>query len=273
MEPALEVSRDRRWHLRGAVAAIVISLFGWSSVAYAAPRATSFSGPTDQEQGGVTFRISMDVSPTEISDVSLNVLTLKGPAICKATLGVTGFDFTKGTVAIVDGQVNGALHDGEGDVLTIMGHVTTKSVTGSIVANVTGGVEGSSVCNSGTVTFDASAPVTPPPNAEYSGSTGPGYPLSFEVSANSSEVEKLVVAFEETCNADGPNAAPKFAFKKLPITKGNFSGTVHTPADTLSITGTFNGNTASGHLVDVSHVKSLPNCTESTTFLATVKNG
>jgi cytoskeletal protein CcmA (bactofilin family) len=252
-------------------AAIVIYLFGCSSASWAARGSSSFSGPTDQKQGDVTFRISMDVSSTAISNVSLSALTVMGPDICKATVGVTGFDFSKGSVAISGGQFSGALQDGEGDVVTMTGRVTAKSVKGSFVVKATGGVEGSSVCNSGTVTFDAGAPVTPPPNTQYSGTSGAGYPMSFEVSAKSSDVENLVVAFEETCNADGPNSAPKFSFKTLPITKDSFSGTVHTPADTLSISGTFNGNTASGAVIDISHVKSLPNCTESSTFLATAK--
>jgi cytoskeletal protein CcmA (bactofilin family) len=214
----------------------------------------------------------MDVSPAAISNVSLSALTLKGPSICKATEGVTGFNFTKGAVAITGGQFNGVLHDGAGDSVTITGRVSATSVKGSFVVDATGGVEGTSICNSGTVTYDAAAPVTPPPNAQYAGTSGPGYPLSFEVSATSSDVEKLVVAFEETCNADGPNSAPKFKFKTLPIKEDSFTGTVHTVEDTLSISGTFNGDTASGHVVDVSHVKSLANCTETTTFLATAKD-
>jgi cytoskeletal protein CcmA (bactofilin family) len=269
MRSMLVHSRARWWRSRTVVAVIVVTLLGWSSVASAAPRSSSFSGPTDQQQGGVTFRISMDVSAIEISNVSLDALTLKGPEICKLTLGSTGFDFAKGTAPIDGGQVSGTLSDGHGDTVTIAGHVTAKTVMGSFVVKATGGVEGSTICNSGTVTFDASAPVTPSPNAHYSGTSGAGYPMSFVVSPESSEVEKLVVAFEETCNADGPNVAPKFSFKTIPITNDSFSGTVRTRDDTLSISGTFNGNTASGDVVDVSHVKSLKNCTESSTFVAT----
>ena len=184
---------------------------------------------------------------------------------------VNGFDFTKGTIAVSGGEFSGALKDGEGDSVAMTGRVTAKSVKGSFVVKATGGVEGSSICNSGTVTFDAGAPVTPPANAQYSGTSGAGFPMSFVVSANSATVEKLVVAFEETCNADGPNSAPKFTFKTLPITKDSFSGAVHTRTGTLSISGTFNGNTASGDVVDVSHIKSLPNCTETSPFLATAK--
>jgi cytoskeletal protein CcmA (bactofilin family) len=272
MRSPLLQRRSRRWPRAAAVTAFVICVLGCPSMALAAPGPSTFSGTTDQEQGGVPLRISMNVGTTEISNVSLGALTLKGPAICKATVGVTGFDFTKGSVAIAGGVISGSLHDGEGDSVTLTGQATAKSVKGTFVVRATGGVEGSSVCNSGTVTFDAGAPVSPQPNSQYSGTSGAGFPMSFQVSANSSEVEKLVVAFEETCNADGPNSAPKFTFKTLPITKDSFSGTVRTPAETLSISGTFNGNTASGDVVDVSHIKSLPNCTESSTFLATVKS-
>jgi hypothetical protein len=156
-------------------------------------------------------------------------------------------------------------------VVTIKARVRAKSVKGTFVVTATGGAEGSSVCTSGRVTFDASAPIAPPPDTQYSGSSGPGYPLSFEVSATGGDVENLTVAFNATCSAGAGDVAPTFKFPALPLSQGSFSGTVHTLSDTLSISGTFYGNTASGQIVDISHIPSLQSCTQSSTFLATAK--
>jgi len=212
----------------------------------------------------------MNVSSSEISDVSLGALTLKGPSICRTTDGLMP-DFTKGSIAISGGRAKGRLKDGEGDVVTMKARVRATSVKGSFVLKTTGGAQGSSRCNSGTVTFDASAPIAPPAGARYSGSSGPGYPLSFEVSATGSDLEDLTVAFEATCGPGAGDVAPTFKFPTLPLSEGSFSGTVHTTNDTLSISGTFYGTTVSGQVVDINHIPSLQSCTQVSTFLATSK--
>ena len=212
----------------------------------------------------------MNVSATTISDISLGALTRKGPAICKTTSS-TSLNYTKGSVAIAGGTAKGRLRDRFGNAVTITARVRPKSVKGSFVLKTTGGEQGSSVCSSGTVTFDASAPTAPTPNAQYSGSSGPGFPLSFEVSSTGADVANLTVAFEATCGAGAGDVAPTFTFPTLPLTNGQFSGTVHTTNDTLSIAGTFYGTTVSGQVVDVDHVPSLQSCTQSSSFLATEK--
>jgi hypothetical protein len=245
-------------------------LLGWPSLAWSAGGSATFSGPTSQRQGGVHFRISMNVSSTTITDVSLGALTLKGPPICTTTAS-SFLDFTKGAINISGGRAKGRLRDRYGNVVTITARVRPTALTGSFVLQTTGGEQGSSVCRSGTVTFDASAPMAPNPDAQYSGTSGPGYPLSFSVSATGSDVENLNVAYEATCGVGAGDVAPTFTFSALPVTNGNFSGTVHTTDDTISISGTFYGTTVSGQIVDVNHIPSLQSCTQSSSFVATEK--
>jgi hypothetical protein len=112
--------------------------------------------------------------------------------------------------------------------------------------------------------------------AHYKGTVGPGYPVTFHVSANGKHVTDLVVAFEETCNGAGPPAAPKFHFKTLTIKAGKFTGssTEHygpKASDALHITGHFDGRKAMGKVSDRSKITSLPTCTETEPFTAKVK--
>ena len=86
----------------------------------------------------------------------------------------------------------------------------------------------------------------PVKGAKYAGLVGPGYPLSFRISANGKNVDDLVVSFEETCSPGAGSVAPKFHFNTLTITHGTFSGssTDHfgkTVSDALKINGTFDG--------------------------------
>ena len=116
----------------------------------------------------------------------------------------------------------------------------------------------------------------PVKGAKYAGLIGPGYPLSFRISANGQNVDDLVVSFEETCSPGAGSVAPKFHFNTLTITHGNFSGssTDHfgkTVSDALKINGTFEGRKATGTVTDKSHIKSLPNCSQTEPFTATAK--
>jgi hypothetical protein len=122
----------------------------------------------------------------------------------------------------------------------------------------------------------AAGAVGPAKDAKYSGLVGPGYPMSFRVSANGQHVDDLVVSFEETCSPGAGSVAPKFDFSTLRITHRSFSGssTDHfgkTVSDALRIKGTFNGRKASGTVTDQSHIKSLPNCSQTEPFTATAK--
>lgn len=116
----------------------------------------------------------------------------------------------------------------------------------------------------------------PVQDAKYSGLVGPGYRMSFRISANGQDVDNLVVSFLETCSPGAGSVAPKFHFGTLRITHGRFSGssTDHfgeTVSDVLRITGTFDGRKVTGTVTDKSHIKSLPNCSQTEPFTATAK--
>ncbi|HEY5318128.1 MAG TPA: hypothetical protein VIJ20_09110 [Solirubrobacteraceae bacterium] len=116
----------------------------------------------------------------------------------------------------------------------------------------------------------------PVKGAKYSGSVGPGYPMSFKVSANGKDVDDLVVAFEETCGPGAGSVAPKFHYATLAISGGKFSGasTDHfgkTTSDRLHISGTFSGHDATGKVSVLAKIKSLPNCTQTEPFTAKAK--
>lgn len=116
----------------------------------------------------------------------------------------------------------------------------------------------------------------PVKGAKYSGSVGPGYPMTFKVSASGKHVDDLVVAFEETCSPGAGDTPPKFDYDTLAITGGKFSGTStdhfgKNESDRLHISGSFSGRDATGKVTDLSHIKSLPNCTQSEGFTAKAK--
>lgn len=115
----------------------------------------------------------------------------------------------------------------------------------------------------------------PVKDAKYSGSTGPGYPLSFRVSANGRDVEHLVVAFEATCGVGAGDVAPKYDFTTLTIVDGKFRGSSGDSSDSVSndlrIDGRFDGRKVTGSVTDTLHIKSLPSCTQTEPFTATAK--
>jgi hypothetical protein len=123
----------------------------------------------------------------------------------------------------------------------------------------------------------SAAPSTGPvKGAKYSGLVGPGYKMSFRVSANGQAVDHLVVAFEETCSPGAGSVAPKFHFDTLQVKHHKFSGssTDHfgkNESDVLGIKGTFDGRKATGAVTDKSHIKSLPNCSQTEGFTAKAK--
>jgi hypothetical protein len=110
----------------------------------------------------------------------------------------------------------------------------------------------------------------------YSGTVGPGYPISFQVSATGAEVSDLVVGFDETCNGAPAPTAPLFHFKTLKIKAGKFSGSSidrfgPTVSDSLRISGSLSGHKVTGKVTDLSKIKSLPSCTQSEPFTAKAK--
>jgi hypothetical protein len=116
----------------------------------------------------------------------------------------------------------------------------------------------------------------PVKGGRYAGLVGPGYPISFRISAKGTTVEDLVVGFEETCNGAAGDTAPLFHFKALVISGGKFTGSStdrfgKTASDALRISGSFNGRKAIGKVSDLSKIKSLPSCTQSEPFIAKAK--
>ncbi len=111
-----------------------------------------------------------------------------------------------------------------------------------------------------------------PADAKYTGETGPGYPMHFEVIDNGSEVSKLVVAFEATCGPGAGSVAPDFDFGNLSIHEGSFSGaterTSSTVSDSLRIEGKFKDDRFTGEVTDTHRITSLPTCTQSEPFSA-----
>jgi hypothetical protein len=125
-------------------------------------------------------------------------------------------------------------------------------------------------------TASAAGSKGPVKGAKYSGLVGPGYKMSFRVSANGQDVDHLVVAFEETCSPGAGSVAPKFHFDTLQIKHDKFSGssTDHfgkTVSDALRIKGTFDARKATGTVTDKAHIKSLPNCSQTEPFTAMAK--
>jgi hypothetical protein len=118
------------------------------------------------------------------------------------------------------------------------------------------------------------ASASPVKGATYSGSVGPGYPLSFRVSANGRSVDSLAAGSEPEC-VPGPVSAPVYHFPTMAIKGDSFSGdtskTGPTQSMTLEITGHFAGKTVSGKVVEKLKIKSLPSCTNTLTFTATAK--
>jgi hypothetical protein len=116
----------------------------------------------------------------------------------------------------------------------------------------------------------AAAPVK---GGHYTGTVGPGYPMSFKVSSSGKDVDHLVVSFESTCQAGAGSIAPKFHFPTLKINKGHFDGTStdhfgKNDSVRIKITGHIDGHKASGKVKSTSKIKSLGSCTQTEPFTA-----
>lgn len=114
----------------------------------------------------------------------------------------------------------------------------------------------------------------PVKKGHYTGTVGPGWPISFSVSSDGKKVEHLVAGFDAGCNGPAGDTPTMFHFGALAIHKGSFSGKAldnlgKKVSETLRLTGSFSGRTARGSVSDTSHITSLPNCTESSPFTAT----
>jgi hypothetical protein len=116
----------------------------------------------------------------------------------------------------------------------------------------------------------------PAKDGVYSGSVGPGYPLSFKVATHGTEVEDLVLGFDAGCNGAPADIAPLFHFGTLKLKDDKLSGSTtrnfgSTVTDALHISGTFSGDEVSGKVTVDQSITSLGSCTEADTFRAKLK--
>jgi hypothetical protein len=113
-------------------------------------------------------------------------------------------------------------------------------------------------------------------DGSYSGSVGPGYPLSFKVTAHGTEVEDLVLGLDAGCNGAPAEVAPLYHFGTLKLKDDKLSGSTSrsfgpTVTDALHISGTFSGEGVSGKVTVDQSITSLGSCTEADTFKAKLK--
>ncbi len=258
-----------------AVALTGVLTFG--AVASAAG-STSFGGTTSQKLGGTPLRLTLTVSHGAVSNVQLPAIINKGSATCPVNVSPTSFVFNKGKVKVAHNhKFSGKLTDGHGDSMTIAGTAKTTRVTGSFVITGTGGASGAATCSSGKVTFSAQSSGGQVDRAKYSGTIGPGFPISFRVSANGRAVDSLVLHYEvTTCGGPPGDSPPAYSFKALAITSGSFSGAVSSrppsgASVSIRISGTFFGRVVTGKVTATQRLTSFPTCTETETFTAKAK--
>jgi hypothetical protein len=261
--------------VRLGIAICALLLVAMPSAAFAGPSAKQFGGTTSQSTTAGALHITLNVETTRVSDLEFGALVLKGPSACALnSQDGSSFIFSEGALAITNHRIAGKLKDDAGDTVVIHGHVSRASVRGSFVVFAPGAVTNTGTCNSGVVTFVAQSGTTPPGGTAYSGTVGPGYLITFEVSPHATVVNHLVVGYDETCNGPPSDVTPTFRFKTLVISSGEFIGTTTEsfgPAvsDTVHIDGTFSGGVAAGQVSDTSRVAGFPTCTQSSPFVAT----
>jgi hypothetical protein len=259
---------------RLVVALVALLLVAMPNAAFGATAMKQFGGTTSQTTAIDSFHITMNVDATRVSDVEFAAQVLKGTSAC-ALNGQDGssFAFTEGALTIANHRIAGKLKDGLGDTVVVRGHVSRASITGSFIVFTVGVAGGPGPCNSGVVKFIAQSGSAPPGGTAYSGTVGPGYLITFDVSPHGTMVNNLVVAYDETCNGTPSDVTPTFRFKSLVIASGEFSGTTTetfgpTVSDMVHIDGTFSGGVAAGQVSDTSKVSSST-CTQTSPFVAT----
>jgi hypothetical protein len=257
-----------------ALTRFVISLVVVPSAAFGAGLPRQFAGTTSQSTPTSSFHITVDVSATKVDDLVVTALVVKGSAACSLnSVDGTSFDFTSGSLAIVGHRIAGTLKDALGDAVAVHARVSKTSIIGSLLVRSVGSTA-TGPCNSGVVTFSALSGSAPVGTTAYSGTVGPGWLITFDVSARATTVTNLVVAYDETCNGPPSDVTPTFRFKTLTITSGEFTGTTFesfglAQSDTVHIAGTFSGGVAAGQVSDTSRIKGLPTCTQTSPFEAT----
>ncbi len=259
----------------GLVASGLLALAGVADAASAdAAPSGVYGGPTSQKVPGSTMWITVTVADGSLDDVRVDAVVDHGATTCSIGSQSQGFDFDKGTVRIeAEGKFGGTLKDPDGDSLKISGRVTDHTAVGSFEIEARSPGAATTLCSSGTITFVASAAGGQVKNASYSGAVGPGYPISFRISASGNMVDDLRVAIEATCQPGAGSVAPVYDFTSLRITSGTFSGGVSaadgsTVSNSVHISGTFFGRIVVGEVSDLAHIKSLPDCTDTEPFTA-----
>lgn len=258
------------------VALAVTGVLTYAAVASAA-QSTTYGGTTSQKPGGSPVRLTLTVSHGAVSNVQVTALVTKGAPACLVNISGTAFAFSKGKAKINRShKFSGKLTDGRGDSMTITGVTKSGRATGSFVIDSTGGASAATTCNSGKVKFSAQAGGGQADHTKYAGTIGPGFPISFRVSANGKAVDNLVLHYEvTTCGGAPGNVAPTYRFKALAIRSGSFSGALsdHSAKQSFSlrISGTFFGRVVTGKVTATQHITSLPTCTETEAFTAKAK--
>lgn len=261
---------------RRVLALTSMSMLALVGVALAAA-AGQYGGATSQKSGGAALRISLVVGHGAVSNVQLQAFVKTGGGACSVNVSSTSFAFTKGKLKVSgQGKFGGRLRDATGDSVTISGRLRGSKVSGSFKVSSIGGASGSRACSSGSVKYSAQLAGGQARGTAYRGSSGPGYPLHFRVSANGKSIDGLIVSYLETCTPGAGNTAPQFRFGTLAIRAGTFSGSAvdhlgSTVTNTLRINGSFFGRTVTGTVSDTAVIKSLQPCTQTSPFTAKAK--
>jgi hypothetical protein len=258
-----------------AVALTAAGLLALATPTAAAPSGR-YGGSTSQKEGGSALLITLTVADGALTDVNVDAIVEQGGSSCLLNGdGGISFDFRTGRVPIArQGKFDGQLTAPGGESIKISGHVTSHTADGSFDITEPALGQGATACSSGNVTFTTIAAGGQEKNSKYSGTVGPGYPITFRISADGNAVDDLEVGIEATCQPGAGDVAPVYDFKTLRITSGSFSGRVFeqqgsNESNLIGISGTFFGRTAVGEVTDLAHIKSLPNCTMTEPFTAT----
>jgi hypothetical protein len=267
--------RRGNWRVVRFAAMLTTGALILAGVALAAT-AGQYGGTTSQSAGKVRDRISFTVSHAAVSSLQVDATVAKGGGDC-AVLNEEGSNFQfGGSLRVRHNAFSGRLKDKLKDSIAIQGHFKGTTASGSFVITGDAGTVQPVICNSGTVKFTVQLAGGEVKDLKYSGSSGPGYPLSFRVSGNGKSVDDLVVLFDETCTPGAGNSDETFKFGPVRIVSGRFSTSVDTVGgagtkESLSVKGEFFGRTAVGTVSDHVTITSLTPCTETVSFMATGK--
>jgi hypothetical protein len=280
VERSAGTRRRRAWRRGGwRIARFAVTVTAGALVlAGLALAATSgrYGGTTSQSAGGVHDRISFAVSHATVASLQVDATVAKGGGDCAVLHeGGSNFQFL-GSLRITHNVFNGNLRDEFKDSIAIRGRFKGTTASGSFVITGDGGTVQPLICNSGTVRFTAKLPGGEVKDLKYSGSSGPGFPLSFRVSGSGKSVDDLVVLFDETCTPGAGNSDETFKFGPVRIVSGRFSTSADTVGgagteQSLSAKGEFFGRTAVGTVTDHVTITSLTPCTETVPLMATGK--